>query len=86
MRAWKLDCGKGDIEPVGIKHAQQLWLTVRTLDQRLSATIGVSPDSTGIEEQPDLPVFHFNDAFNVEIQLNLAISNMLTRVVKGAPT
>jgi hypothetical protein len=69
---------------IGIKHAQKLWLTVCTLDQRLSATIGVSPD-TGSAEQPFVSSY-FNDASNIEIRLNLAIANILTRVVKGTST
>ncbi|QKX61855.1 uncharacterized protein TRUGW13939_09011 [Talaromyces rugulosus] len=79
-RAWKLDCGDGDIMTIGIKHTQKLWLTVCTLDQRLSATIGVSPD-TGSTEQPFVSSY-FNDASNIEIPLNLEIANILTRVVK----
>lgn len=80
-RAWKFDCDDGDTESCATKHAQKLWLSVCTLDQRLSASAGVSPD-TGCEEQPILNS-QFNNASNVEIRLNLAISNILTRVVKG---
>jgi hypothetical protein len=67
-------------------HAPKLWLTVRTLDQRLSATIDASPDNSGFEEQPGMLVFYPNDDSNVEIRLNLAIANILTRVVKGTLT